>query len=324
MTFSNVSVASILSSDGLSLDQIKFSTSYYKKKPIVVYHDKCLDGFTAAWCFWTYYKEHMIYEGANYNDILTDIDIEWFRGRTVFFVDFCFKPEVMIRILEVAKALVVLDHHKSAIERMEGFAEGTPWENKYVAVWDINRSGAGIAWDFLHDNDRSTRPVLLNAVEDRDLWRFKLEGTKDLNAYMFSHDYSFEQWDLMMLHDTATNQILNMRIAGQAIQRKHMKDIEELVSIMKRYMVIGDFSVPVCSLPYTMASEACHLMAKDYELGLSFAACYYDTASHRVFSLRSVEGIGRDVAFVAQKYGGGGHKHAAGFAVPRDHILTTS
>jgi len=39
-----------------------------------------------------------------------------------------------------------------------------------------------------------------------------------------------------------------------------------------------------------------------------------------VFSLRSQEG-GIDVSEIAIKFGGGGHKHAAGFKVDRNHIL---
>jgi nanoRNase/pAp phosphatase (c-di-AMP/oligoRNAs hydrolase) len=55
-------------------------------------------------------------------------------------------------------------------------------------------------------------------------------------------------------------------------------------------------------------------------LASPFAACYWDTPAGRVFSLRSGEN-GMDVSVIAQKYGGGGHKHASGFRVPFEQLI---
>jgi uncharacterized protein len=81
-------------------------------------------------------------------------------------------------------------------------------------------------------------------------------------------------------------------------------------------MVIGGFDVPVANLPYTLSSDAGHLMAQNEP----FAACYWDTPDGRVFSLRSSD-AGQDVSAVAKSYGGGGHRNAAGFQVPHSHAL---
>jgi uncharacterized protein len=81
--------------------------------------------------------------------------------------------------------------------------------------------------------------------------------------------------------------------------------------VSKRRMNIGGHNVPVANLPYTLSSDAGHLMGK----GEPFAACYMDDPTGRTFSLRSApDGI--DVSEIAKNYGGGGHKHAAGFKVP--------
>ena len=81
-------------------------------------------------------------------------------------------------------------------------------------------------------------------------------------------------------------------------------------------MVIAGHDVPVASLPYTLVSDAAHLMAH----GEPFAACYWDTAEGRTFGLRATD-EGMDVSEVAKQYGGGGHAKAAGFKVPRGHEL---
>jgi nanoRNase/pAp phosphatase (c-di-AMP/oligoRNAs hydrolase) len=64
------------------------------------------------------------------------------------------------------------------------------------------------------------------------------------------------------------------------------------------------------------ASDAGNILSE----GRAFAATYYDTDKSRVFSLRSSKG-GVDVGEVAKLFGGGGHKHAAGFSVPRFNYL---
>ena len=84
-------------------------------------------------------------------------------------------------------------------------------------------------------------------------------------------------------------------------------------------MSIGGHDVPVASLPYTLVSDAAHLMAQ----GELFAACYWDTAAGRNFGLRAADD-GLDVSEIAKLYGGGGHAKAAGFKVARDHALATA
>jgi len=263
----------------------------------------------------------------------------------VILVDFSYPPAVMRALQQSARSILVLDHHKSAEADLQDFGSALPvsgapvvwrmdcadWEGcrtwpkvqaaqridaerggdfcMIYALFDMDRSGAGIAWDFFHPG--APRPELIDHVEDRDLWRFALPGTREIQAAVFSYPYEFDVWDLLMETPTET-----LRAQGVAIERKHHKDVAELVRVAKRQMVIGHYEVPVASLPYTLASDAGHLMAK----GKPFAACYYDKDAGRVFRLRSPPD-GVDVSEVAKLYGGGGHARAAGFTVPRDHEL---
>lgn len=173
----------------------------------------------------------------------------------------------------------------------------------------LNHSGAMLAWQFIKGD--AEPPQLLRHIEDRDLWRFALPNTREIQANVFSHPYDFAVWDKLM------HQPLDQLVAeGKAIERKHFKDIEELVGVCRHRRTIGGHDVPVASLPYTLTSDAGHLMAK----GEPFAACYWDTPTGRVYSLRSTD-EGLDVGEVAKQYGGGGHRNASGFRVPYSHPL---
>lgn len=282
-------------------------------KPLVIYHGNCADGFSAAWCFWRKYRD-----GADYLPGVYQQDPPDVAGRDVYLVDFSYKRPVVEVMLASANSVTLIDHHKTAIDDLRPLKEqivatnGNGMGDTFGWFCNLNRSGATLAWDYLFPGEDP--PPLLGHIEDRDLWRFKLPGTREIQALVFSHEYSFEQWDKLM--SAGQVELLQMTAAGAAIERKHHKDVAELVGVCKRRMVIGGHDVPVASLPYTLVSDAAHAMAQ----GEPFAACYWDTANGRVFGLRSNE-KGLDVSDIAKQYGGGGHAKAAGFTVPRSHPL---
>ena len=283
-------------------------------KPLIIYHGNCADGFSAAWCFWRKYGDGADYHAGVYQQDPPDV-----TGRDVFLADFSYMRAVVERMFQQASSVALIDHHKTAIDDLRPLFEQVQTDEWAYgldkrAIWfcDLDRSGATLAWDYLFPDE--PRPLLLGHIEDRDLWRFKLPGTREIQANVFSYEYSFEMWDKLMSANQAD--LLQMTAAGAAIERKHHKDIAELVKVCRRRMVIGGTEVWVASLPYTLTSDAGHLMAA----GEPFAACYWDTADGRVFSLRSQDN-GADVSAIASQYGGGGHVHASGFKVPRDHEL---
>ncbi|MFP4538872.1 MAG: hypothetical protein ACLFPA_11295 [Dichotomicrobium sp.] len=283
-------------------------------KLLCIYHGNCADGFGAAWVVRYCFGEDVEFHAGVYQDPPPDV-----TGRDVLMVDFCYKRPVLDEMANIARSIVILDHHKSAAEDLGDLPESSgDWDTDMemakeavslgdppvFALFDMERSGAGITWDYLFP--RSSRPPLINHIEDRDLWRFALEGTREIQAAVFSHPYDFRVWDELMQMDTEA-----LRSDGRAIERKHFKDIREFIGAARVRMEIAGYFVPALNAPYCWSSDAGHEMAA----GEPFAACYWDTPDGRVFSLRSLPG-GVDVSSVARQYGGGGHEHAAGFRVP--------
>lgn len=286
-------------------------------RPLCIYHGNCADGFGSAWVVWKYFGGDCDFHPGVYQDSPPDV-----TDRDVIMVDFSYKRPVLEEMIEKSRSLLVLDHHRSAMEDLVGFpepasnypahVEGLRVKNhaKVGVLFDMERSGAGITWDYFFNN--AERPPLINHIEDRDLWRFNLPGTRDIQANLFSYPYSFEAWDGLM--DCSPEELRDFAEQGAAIERKHHKDVAELVKVCQRPMRIGGYEVPAASLPYTLTSDAGHLMCTQAE-GVFFAACYWDTLDGRVFSLRSQDD-GLDVSKIAAVYGGGGHKNASGFRVP--------
>jgi len=149
-------------------------------------------------------------------------------------------------------------------------------------------------------------------VQDRDLWKFELDGTREIHAALMSHPYRFETWNSFAdLIETGSEMRTRIIISGQAILRAQAMAVDEAIALSRRTIVIGGHTVPVANVPKAMASDAANIMAE----GQPFAACYFDTAAgRREFSLRS-KPDGADVAKIAETFGGGGHARAAGFTV---------
>lgn len=195
-------------------------------RPLVIYHGNCADGFSAAWCFWRKYGTGADYVSGVYQQDPPDV-----TGRDVYLVDFSYKRAMVEQMLKSAKTVTLIDHHKTAIDELRPLAQQLEMTNNdgqgvnFGWFCDLNRSGATLAWDYLFPGE--DRPLLLGHVEDRDLWRFKLPGTREIQAFVFSHEYSFEMWDKLMSADQV--ELLKMTAAGAAIERKHHKDVAELV-----------------------------------------------------------------------------------------------
>ncbi len=258
---------------------------------ICIYHGNCADGFGAAWAVRKALGDIEFFPGV-YQSPPPDVG-----GKDVVMVDFSYKRPVLDQMAADARSILIIDHHKTAAEDLVNLPENV------VCKFDMNHSGAMLTWNHFFPSDPP--PTLLLHIEDRDLWRFALQNTRQIQANVFSYPYDFQVWDKLMAADLSL-----LASEGEAIERKHFKDINELVGVTARDMLIGGHRVPVANLPYTLVSDAAHKLAK----GKPFAACYWDTPKGRVFGLRSDEN-GIDVSEVAKQYGGGGHRNAAGFTV---------
>jgi len=262
---------------------------------LCIYHSPCADGFSAAWAVWRKYGDSIKYLPGIHGVVPPTVADEH-----VWFVDFSYKNEVMRSVIEAAASVTVLDHHKSAEADLAPLlADGS-----IGGLFDMNRSGAVIAWQYCHPD--APVPDLLLHVQDYDLWQFTRPDTRAIVAVMCSYEYDFETWDRLARQCARPHVKTKMIAEGVAIERKLQKDVKEMLTLTTRSMVIGGMHVPVANLPVTMASEGANQLAQN----APFAAAYYDRADGRVFSLRSV---GIDVSEIAARYGGGGHHHAAGF-----------
>lgn len=272
-------------------------------KPLAIYHKNCADGFGAAYSIWIKHKDEFEYFAADYKDkILPDV-----FDRNVYMVDFSYKRPVIENMLQSANSITILDHHDSAEKELaELFSSG-----KINGIFDMDRSGAMITWQYF--NPELPVPRIIEHIQDRDLWQFKLPNTREIQSSVFSMEYNFEVWD--KLFQTDINALI---MEGTAIDRKHLKDVHELLKGCTHFAKFEGYLVPCCNIPYIYSSEAGNIMSENYP----FAFCYTYYNNIVKLSLRShfPKENTVNVADLAVKYGGGGHVRASGCEITPDRI----
>lgn len=271
-------------------------------KLLCIYHGNCDDGFAAAWSVRHAFGEEAVeFYAGQYQRDPPDV-----TGRQVIMVDFSYKRPVLDAMGRSAQSILILDHHHTAAQDLFGFKEpiwGPQAINEGIwALFDMNRSGAGLTWDFLHIN--TPRPAFIDYIEDRDLWRKALPGGDEFTIALRSHPQDFETWDALV--QAGPEALID---EGKSIQRYYRLRVEELKRSAYAATLAG-IPLWVTNAPYFAASEVAGELAEHTGAG----ACYFEVGKGRwAYSLRSRNGV--DVSEIAKKFGGGGHKSAAGFTV---------
>lgn len=265
-------------------------------KVAILYHAHCVDGFTAAWIA----HNALAVEGLDIDMVPVSygkpMPISPEKYSHIYIVDFSYPAEILLCMAAlVGISVVVLDHHETAQRNLSCL----PHHPKLEVIFDMNRSGAMITWDYFHPH--SPAPTLIHHVQDHDLWRFLIPGTKEVIAALKLKEQSIGMWNSLHVED--------LKREGEAILGAYWSYINNIISCNKRSITINGITGLVCNAPAVFASDIGNLLAK--ESG-TFGATYDQQSDGRTkFSLRSIGDF--NVATIAEIFGGGGHKNAAGF-----------
>jgi len=272
-------------------------------KALVIYHDKCIDGLTSAFIAKKHLPPDTEFHAAKYGSNLPDV-----AGKDVYILDFSYPVEQTIEIADKAAGLVVLDHHKTAEEAMAQVRITLQNRTNVLIAFDMEASGAGLT--ARHFKEPTNWWV--NYVEDRDLWRFKLPNSKNVNAYIQSVPMTFEAYEAA----SESVDVDQANILGMGAL-KYLETYAQDVAEQHRVIYFDGYeNIPVVNAAKPGISEILNILAKKH----TFALGWFQRPDTKVeFSLRSVGDF--DVSAIAKKYGGGGHKNAAGFTVSLEEAV---
>lgn len=135
-------------------------------KPLCIYHGGCDDGFAAAFIV----RKALGSANVDFHPGVYDQPPPDVSGRDVIMVDFSYKRPVLEAMAGQANSILILDHHKTAAVDLAGWLEPTPWKEwrNHCQRWrdstprraaigtlfDMERSGAALAWDYFVGGER--------------------------------------------------------------------------------------------------------------------------------------------------------------------------
>lgn len=262
---------------------------------VVVYHDKCPDGFGAAYVCHKKFGDSVKYMPADYG---APLDIKKLKGERVLMVDVSFPRDVMEEVLKVTDRFLLLDHHKSQMDETGDMPH---------MHFDMDHSGAMLAWNFLFPDVPA--PKMIAYIEDRDLWRFKLPETKIVLSVLDARPMTFQSWDLFS-QALKTNPKIILE-TGNALAKQY----ESLVSKICEEAVpvtMNGYRGKMVNVPHIFASASGDYLYSQPDT--DFALTWYQKKNGLYHcSWRSMNKSKNDGTALkcASLFGGAGHPNAA-------------
>ena len=257
----------------------------------VIYHADCTDGFGAAYAAWKQLGNRAEYHACKHGTPPPDVS-----GKNVVVLDFSFNNSTTKKMIEEANALLVIDHHKSAMVELHDITN---------THFDMTKSGAMLSWEFFHPGKEP--PKFIKYIQDRDLWEWKLEYSKEFSAAFDMVPFEFEEFEKFE-DDSVFDDAVKRGSYILAYSKTVVKKVCEKASAKK----MDGKDVLVVNASHWM-SEIGARLAPDCDFAMIW---FWDhDAKETKVSLRAFHDK-IDVSEISKKHKGGGHKKAAGFTLP--------
>jgi oligoribonuclease NrnB/cAMP/cGMP phosphodiesterase (DHH superfamily) len=278
---------------------------------IIVFHYPCQDGLGSAYIGMLAHKQAGLISPELYPiSHGTQLDIERFGNKRVLFCDYSPKLDILNQIELVANSIVVLDHHVTARDNLE---------TKPYAIFDMKRSGVGITWDYFFPQVKI--PLYLSMIQDRDLWSWKITGSKEFTNGFFTVCSSIESYDFDELFKLFDKLYLNPdkieyyisigSILDKSISRK-VKSIAQ--GALKKIIMYQGKRVCIVNCTGEFISELGNAISSSPDVDYAVLWRHNAVTDDYYVSLRSTD-TKADVSVIASSFGGGGHPNAAGFNI---------
>lgn len=288
-------------------------------KKVCIYHSADLDGICSAAIVKRAIKDVELV-GWNYGN---PIPWEKLENRDIVMADLCFQSfSEMIALNNRAKSLVWIDHHKSAILAAENY--------DIPGLRRTSVAACELVWEYFFENEPMPEAIKLLGMYDS--WRF-IKEPKEYQECVLNFQYGMRLYGLtpedslwVDLFEPPKHIIIG-KTAGQVFveeaiyKGKIIRDYEKAQN--EKFIKSFGFEVEFAGYKAICANRgACNSQLFDsvwdpekYDLMIAFVY----KRGHYTVSLYSTK-PDVDCSVLAKRFGGGGHKGAAGFQCDFDFI----
>ncbi len=237
------------------------------------------------------------------------------RGESVYIVDYSFTDatvHILRQMIEKQCNIVWIDHHTSSIQLQDKYEY--EWLKRIDGIRDESQSGAGLTYSYFHSMechlDVDKLPKFVQLVDDYDRWVYRLgEDTTyfKLGLETIEFDALDSIWRELMLSDEKVDSI----IAVGAIIKQYID--KSNASYLKSY----SYESTISGLPCLVINKRTNswIFADKIDEYPIVATFVFDGEWYHYSLYSSDKTV--DCSKIAEQYGGGGHKGAAGFKLNR-------
>lgn len=276
------------------------------------------------------------------------------RDADVYILDFSFPPHEMEKIRKVAHRVVMIDHHESASRLWGGYREATfqevspgmgdnPADYRSALNIQIDDTGCGALLAHRYFTKLlSNRPTdhLVSLEEQQAVDEFYHPRMREM--VLHANDYDLWKWD--MADTGAWNQLLRDGKLSK-LPADFQAELEDIMTVIFGDDVTFNENFSRCLDMHLQLLKRCQQYAHKAEAGTimgydavvvnvssdhtnltadhltrihaGYVVICWTASTEKVFvSLRQSVGMRRDLSELAGRFGGGGHKNAAGFSLP--------
>jgi len=228
------------------------------------------------------------------------------QNETIVIVDFSLQKEGDFeRLIQLTDKIIWIDHHKTAIEK------NAHLEGKVSGVRKDGVAGCVLTWNFFFP-EREV-PRIVKMLGDYDIWDFSNYGN-DLNVLQTgirlyeNHPESCEwrRWLEFGNKEYSLENFSEIMNKGLIALQYRDKTWAGLIKSWSFWATFEGYKV-ICCNAGSVSSQLFNSVKEDFDLMMPFV---FDGKQWTV-SIYSTKDI--DCSELAKKYGGGGHKKAAGF-----------
>ncbi len=273
------------------------------------YHND-LDGFCAGAIVYKFYKidrdftkqvgEDCQFICINYNQ---DFPFDTIKSNeTIILVDYSLQKEGEFdKLFSITNKIIWIDHHKSAIEKHKDFTN----KHGILGMREDGISGCVLTWKYFYPNQNI--PSIVDMIGAYDIWDFSIWGEKlnVLQSGIRLYDYTVNSNNWTSWFSSIAN-IKSILDKGEIALLYRTNMYQGLIQSWSFWAEFEGYKAICCNVGST-SSQLFDSIKEDYDIMIPFV---FDGKQWTV-SLYTKKDI--DCSEIAKKYGGGGHKKAAGF-----------
>jgi len=226
------------------------------------------------------------------------------KDEKVYIVDFSLKEDIFNKLLEITKDVIWIDHHKSAIEKFKDTEVGN-----LDGIRRVGDAGCELTWEHFYGKN-SKMPTIVRMLGRYDVWDFSLYGMRILNALQ-----EFCKTVNTLPNSDIWEKWLDLDFSPKEELSDGAMYLQYRNSIWGNFLKSWGFDVDfegykaiACNTANVSSEFFRNVHGKDYDIFMPFI---YDGENWVVSLYTLKDNI--DCSKIAVKYGGGGHRKAAGF-----------